>query len=158
MRDEKDIVIKGSASFNKFAELCAERLFAREPYHFIYPENCSLKNWEAEKIKNLNKDFLIALRNKGNIYSIFIRNRGDKWERIYVGERKSKGLRERITQHLIAKDVRTGSMLEKVKQAVAEGKEIGVSFIKVEPESLRLFVEEMIIIKYGSKLRWNTHG
>lgn len=67
-------------------------------------------------------------------------------------------LRERITQHLIAKDSRTGSMLEVAKKAVADGYDIGLSFIKVQPESLRLFVEEAIIAKHKNKLPWNTHG
>ena len=49
-------------------------------------------------------------------------------------------------------------MLEAVKTAVAAGQEIGVSFIKVEPESLRLFVEETIIAKHKTELPWNTHG
>ncbi len=63
-----------------------------------------------------------------------------------------------MTQHLIAKDHRTGSMLEAVKTAVAAQQKIGVSFIKVQPESLRLFVEETIIAKHKDELPWNTHG
>jgi hypothetical protein len=89
-----------------------------------------------------------------------VRSSGDNenWSTVYVGERKSSGLRERITQHLITKDHRTGSMLKAVKTAVAAGQKIGVSFIMVEPESLRLFVEETIIAKHKNKLPWNTHG
>jgi hypothetical protein len=49
-------------------------------------------------------------------------------------------------------------MLEAVKTLVTSGQEIGVSFIKVEPESLRLFVEETIIAKHKNELPWNTHG
>jgi hypothetical protein len=59
---------------------------------------------------------------------------------------------------MITKDHRTGSMLKAVKTAVAAGQEIGVSFIKVEPQSLRLFVEETIIVKHKNELPWNTHG
>ena len=79
---------------------------------------------------------------------------------MYVGERKSIGLRDRITQHLIDKDHRTGSMLEAVKTAVSAGQRVGLSFVKVDPESLRLYVEETIIstCKKEGKLPWNTHG
>jgi len=49
-------------------------------------------------------------------------------------------------------------VLEKVKTAVSNGDEIGISFIKVEPEPLRLFVEETIIAKHREELPWNTHG
>ncbi|GAB4074789.1 hypothetical protein GCM10028778_22920 [Barrientosiimonas marina] len=37
------------------------------------------------------------------------------------------------------------------------GESIGVSFLKVEPESLRLYVEEQIINNFDGDL-WNVHG
>jgi hypothetical protein len=49
-------------------------------------------------------------------------------------------------------------MLAAVQTAVAAGEEIGFSFIKVHPESLRLFVEETIIASNKARLPWNTHG
>jgi len=49
-------------------------------------------------------------------------------------------------------------MLEAVKAAVSAGEEIGVSLIKVQPESLRLYVEETIISMHKERLPWNTHG
>ncbi|WP_157598142.1 MULTISPECIES: hypothetical protein [unclassified Rhizobacter] len=67
-------------------------------------------------------------------------------------------MRDRLTQHLITKHDQTGSMLEAVKTAVAAGEKIGISFIKVHPESLRLFVEETIIATRKDRLPWNTHG
>jgi hypothetical protein len=81
----------------------------------------------------------------------------DKWELVYVGERKSEGKRDRITQHLIDKDERTGSKLNEVKNTVRSGGHIGVSFLLVKPESLRLYVEEYIIGN-TKKLIWNVHG
>lgn len=152
--------IKPPEGWDEFVERCEDELFSCSPEQFFFPEGCSEKNWSVKKIKNGNKDLLMKLRNHANVYAIFVRQRGSKlpWEKMYVGERKSNGLRERITQHLITKDPRTGSMLEKVKKAVSSGKEVGLSFIKVEPESLRLFVEEMIILKYKTQLPWNTHG
>jgi len=109
---------------------------------------------------SLNKDILDSLRNSGNVYSLYTRSKKNNaaWIPVYVGQRKSASLRERITQHLITKDERTGSMLEAVKTAVADGNKIAISYIKVKPESLRLYVEETIIAKRKKTLPWNTHG
>ena len=49
-------------------------------------------------------------------------------------------------------------MLEAIKTAVSAGEKIGISLIKVQPESLRLFVEETIIAMHKKDLSWNTHG
>jgi len=49
-------------------------------------------------------------------------------------------------------------MLEAVKTAVADGNKIAISYIKVKPESLRLYVEETIIARRKKTLPWNTHG
>ena len=77
---------------------------------------------------------------------------------MYVGQRKSPSLKERIVQHLVKKNERTGSMLEAVKTAVSDGREAAISYVLVEPESLRLFVEEAIIASNKAHLPWNTHG
>lgn len=152
--------LSGPSGLAEFAETCAQALFADVPHQFIFPVGCNLQHWPVGEIKASNETFLKTLRHRANVYALSVRPSGEKqnWSPVYVGERKSAGLRDRITQHLITKDHRTGSMLEAVKTAVAAGQEIGVSFIKVEPESLRLFVEETIIAKHKNELPWNTHG
>jgi hypothetical protein len=152
--------LSGPSGLAEFAESCAQTLFAELPHQFIFPVGCSLQHWPVDEIKTSNETFLKTLRHRANVYALSVRSSGgnQNWSPVYVGERKSAGLRDRITQHMITKDHRTGSMLEAVKTAVAAGQEIGVSFIKVEPESLRLFVEETIIVKHKNELPWNTHG
>jgi len=153
--------LSGPSGLAEFAESCAQALFAEVPHQFIFPEGCSLQHWPVEEIKTANEAFLKTLRHRANIYCLFVRpSSGDNenWSAVYVGERKRDGLRDRITQHLITKDHRTGSMLEAVKTAVAAQQEVVVSFIKVQPESLRLFVEETIIARHKVDLPWNTHG
>ncbi len=49
-------------------------------------------------------------------------------------------------------------MFNAIKDAVLNKKTIAISYIKVEPESLRLYVEETIIAKRKDTLKWNTHG
>lgn len=110
------------------------------------------------QIKQQNNNLLSNLRNRANLYAIYRRtSENGKWEPVYVGERKSEGMRERITQHLIDKDEGTGSKLKEVKETVRRGGRIGVSFLLVKPESLRLCVEEYIIDNTKS-LIWNVHG
>lgn len=154
--------LHGPAGLAEFSEECAKFLFSTVQYNFVFPPNVTIHNWPVDQIKKTNQLFLSRLRNRANIYCIFTRSSEQltDWNPMYVGERKSVGLRERVTQHLIKKDHRTGSMLDAVKAAVVEGKEIGLSFVNIKPESLRLYVEE-IIISDGKKkglLSWNTHG
>lgn len=150
----------GPSGLAEFSETCATELFKTVQHQFTFPVGCTLQNWPIEDIKRENQKLLKSLRHSGNVYALFVRapTEGADWVAVYVGERKSIGLRERITQHLIDKNERTGSMLEAVKTAVASGSSIGLSFIKVQPESLRLYVEETIIAKHKSTLPWNTHG
>lgn len=154
------LTLHGPPELPTFAEECATGLFTKVHYHFKYPPGSTLENWPVDKIKSLNEDFLGTLRNRANVYAIFIGEAGDipNWKKMYVGERKSIGLRERITQHLICKNHQTGSALSKVKEAVASGRVIGVSLVKVDPDALRLYVEETIIRKHKAELPWNTHG
>ena len=152
--------MKGPDGLEKFANECLEALITENPTEFKYPNNCSLNHWPVDKIKARNKVILDGLRNSGNVYALYTKskNKNAKWVPVYVGQRKSVSLRERITQHLITKDGRTGSMLEAIKTAVADGNKIAISYIKVKPESLRLYVEETIIAKRKKTLPWNTHG
>jgi hypothetical protein len=149
----------GPDKLSEFAKECEASLLSGVQYEFVFPEGCSLQEWPVAEIKAANKEFLSSLKGSANVYALFVRrNDSEEWIPVYVGQRKSANLRERLTQHLINKNVQTGSMLEAVKTAVAAGEKIGVSFIKVNPESLRLFVEETIISSRKSELPWNTHG
>lgn len=150
--------MKGPEGLDQFANECASALIVDSPIPFLYPENCNLTNWPIDEIKELNDSILKNLRGAGNVYALYTRRPNENWSVVYVGQRKSAGLRERITQHLVNKDVRTGSMLEAVKTAISDGREMAISFIQVEPESLRLYVEETIISKNKAHLPWNTHG
>jgi hypothetical protein len=150
--------MKGPEGLDEFANECASALIVDSPIQFFYPDDCNFTNWPIEEIKQLNDETLKSLRRAGNVYALYLRRAGESWSVVYVGQRKSAGLRERITQHLVNKNVRTGSMLKAVKTAISDGREMGISFILVEPESLRLYVEETIISKNKTQLPWNTHG
>lgn len=153
-------VMRAPEGLDKFAWECSKALIIPNPTEFRYPDGCSLNYWPVNEIKAVNKAILGSLRSKGNVYALYTKdkNKNAPWVPMYVGQRKSASLRERLTQHLIRKDKRTGSMLEAVKTTVANRNRIAISYIKVEPESLRLYVEETIIAKWKGRLRWNTHG
>lgn len=149
----------GPEGLAEFASQCSAALLADVQHQFEYPPECSLTHWPVTEIKSVNATLLKSLRGRGNVYALYVRGKNEKhWVPVYVGQRKSVSLRERISHHLISKNERTGSMLAAVKTAVAAGEEIGFSLIKVQPESLRLFVEETIIASNKSRLPWNTHG
>lgn len=150
----------GPEDLAHFASRCASALFSAPKHHFQYPPSCSPDCWPADEIKRLNGEFLQGLRHSANVYALFVRGNelGPEWTVRYVGQRKARELRERMTQHLVQKNQRTGSMLERVKASVHQGYEIAVSLIAVEPESLRLFVEETIIATHKELLPWNTQG
>lgn len=154
------VTMTGPEGLPKFAEECAKVLLSDPQHQFQYPKSCSLQHWPIDEIKAANDELLKTLRHRANVYAIFVCDpaRKEAWHPVYVGERKSGGLRDRITQHLVAKDPRTGSMLEAIQTAVSSGKEIGLSFLKVQPESLRLYVEEAIISRNKENLPWNKHG
>lgn len=150
----------GGEDFVKFAKDCELALFNGEKYVFQFPKNCSSNNWLENEIKKENGTFLNQLNKTANVYAIFVRDIDceQEWMCKYVGQRKSEKLRERITQHFISKGKNTGSKLNEIKKAMDEKQEIAVSFIKIHPESLRLFVEGMIIEENITKLEWNKNS
>lgn len=102
---------------------------------------------------------LSVLKNSGNVYSIYLKDKGaSSWKPVYVGQRKKSYLRQCITEHLITKSKRTGSVLEPIKAEVTAGNSVAFSYIKVEPESMRRYVEEVILSKNKNFLLWNIHS
>ena len=152
-------VLEGPAELKGFAQKCAEELFKQKPHPFEYPEDC-MEQWVADEITEKNENFLESLTGNANLYAIFIRDRGVEcfWEKKYVGHSNKSLMRGRIRAHLVKKDYRTGSVLEEIKTAVSLNKEVGLSFINVKPDSLRLFVEDEIIKTNKKMLEWNRHG
>ncbi|GAB4073750.1 hypothetical protein GCM10028778_12530 [Barrientosiimonas marina] len=160
------IPIMAYKDLNEFAKHCGEKLLEESGNieKFVYPDEVRHDNDEStwqeyiDVMKQKNDDLLSNLGRNANIYAIHKWSAADKkWIPMYVGERKTGGMRERITQHLIDKNVQTGSKLTEVKKMVRSGESIGVSFVKVEPESLRLYVEEQIISNFEGYL-WNIQG
>lgn len=154
--------------FSDFVKTCRSALIVKSPTPFKYPaevsgSNATTDRWEkeADRIKELNSDLLGSLRHCANLYAIYKKNKGsDEWDPVYVGHSQSKGMRSRLTAHLVKKDKRTGAMVEKAAEAIRNGAEIAVSFILVAPEELRLVAENKILANdiAENEFQWNTNG
>lgn len=146
---------KSMSSYYDLIHQCRKYLWKKEPRIFEYPEN-----WNSQKIRHMNRDLLELLpsKNIGVVYTISLRNsEKGSWRKKYVGS--SKNLRERIEQHLISCSKNTVSCLKKVKKAVYDTQEIGISWVRIKPSFLRVGVEQIIIglekTKYRHALPWN---
>jgi hypothetical protein len=97
------------------------------------------------------------IKNVAIVYCIWISD-GLHLKPIYIGHSSAILAKQRLTNHFIKKHVRTGAQLERIQEAVLEGKKIGISFLKIEPDYMRKPLEEWLILRNREKLTWNIHG
>lgn len=94
-----------------------------------------------------------------NVYALWKRaNANEEWELMYIGQRNRKSGWSRVAQHLFSTPQGTQSKLQEVRAAVEFGAQIGVTGILVEPDSMRLSVEEELINRNSLSdihLLWN---
>lgn len=91
-----------------------------------------------------------------NLYAIYIRKKdSSQWVLKYIGQRKSKGIKQRLREHLIKKHAKTGSKLELVKKELEAGSDIGIKLAIIIPEELRLYYENKLIVALNPI--WNIH-
>jgi hypothetical protein len=105
---------------------------------------------------------LDGFKPRPNVYAILIKKPSSQlWSLKYIGERKSKGIRQRLREHFIYCNGQTGSQWERVKKALADGYEIGIKLVSVLPDETghehhRLVYESMLIREFSDELEWNT--
>ncbi|MGY6271958.1 hypothetical protein ACXIUT_19885 [Achromobacter denitrificans] len=97
-----------------------------------------------------------------NVYALWSRtSRESPWTLMYLGERHSSAALSRLRDHLFKVGSGTKSKLEEVREIVRAGAQMGVTVILVQPESLRLAVEEELLLlnsRYLGQLPWNKKG
>lgn len=97
-----------------------------------------------------------------NIYALWSRRTPKSmWTLMYIGERHSHSGLERLGEHLFKVGKGTKSKLEEVRRVLREGAQMGVTVILVEPESMRLAIEEELLQRnslYIGQLPWNKKG
>lgn len=77
---------------------------------------------------------------------------------MYIGQRSLKFGWSRVEQHLFSTPKRTQSKLNEVRAAIDFGSQIGVTAIQVQPDSMRLAIEEELISRNSlsaEHLVWN---
>lgn len=94
-----------------------------------------------------------------NVYALWKRiGSEERWELMYIGQRSHKAGWSRVAQHLFSTPLGTQSKLQEVRAAIESGAQIGVTAILVEPDSMRLSVEEELINRNSTSdghLLWN---
>ena len=100
-------------------------------------------------------NFIKIAENKPNLYGILIKiPNGKKWDLKYIGQRKSKYIRDRLRQHLVKHHPKTGAQLKKVLIELEKGMEIGIILFAVKPDELRQYYEQKLIVNSKAEL-WN---
>jgi len=97
---------------------------------------------------------------KPNLYVLYIKKSADtKWQIRYIGQRKSDGIKQRLREHLIYCNPKTGSKYSKVQDALADGYEIGIKLLRItdldDTEHIRLTYETKLIEEFRTQLTWN---
>ena len=97
-----------------------------------------------------------------NLYALWARSAPDEaWKLKYIGEQNVYAGQARLRQHLFWKPTSTQTKQEYVRSILAAGGQIGITAILVEPDTMRLAIEEELIIrniKTETCLPWNLHG
>lgn len=123
----------------------------------------SFSKWSQryKEIDELNQELLGHISFKAGVYSLFKLDGQNKWEILYIGQTQSKTARQRIRSHLVWRNKKTksgkitGSQFDEVQKIVMSGKELGFSFVEIEPAPLRHYVEETLIEELSPL--WNKH-
>ena len=114
--------------------------------------------WNSEEFLKANNNLLSALSCKANVYAIFTANtNSENYCLRYIGKTTKKLARQRIRNHLFKKSKKTGSKLNKVTDHIQSGGKIKISWVGIEPESLRNYVEEELIRNHKGAT-WNREN
>lgn len=104
---------------------------------------------------NIINNFLENIESQPNIYGILTKFPNEtNWKLHYIGQRKSKDIKQRLYQHLIKKHQNTGAQLDKVNIELMKEKEIGIKLMSILPDELRHYYEERLLKDIDS-LDWN---
>lgn len=114
--------------------------------------------WDAEKIEQENLELLDKATGRANVYAIFTASKDSHdFSLRYIGKTTRKLARQRVRNHLVKKHVKTGAKLEKIVAHVQSGGLVKISWVRIEPESLRNYVEEELIRRHRNA-DWNREN
>ena len=120
------------------------------------PENIS--SWNAEKLIEENEGLLTDASGRANVYMLFTAMKyATDYKLRYIGKTTRKLAKQRLRNHLFKKHKGTGAKLEAVKSHVKEGGTMKISWVTIEPESLRNWAEEELISSHP-EADWNREN
>jgi hypothetical protein len=122
-----------------------------------YPKE-SLSPWNAKQLDKANQKILDAVSGVANVYVIFTAPKNScTFSLRYIGKTTRKLARQRVRNHLIKKNENTGAKLKNIVEHVQSGGLVKISWLKIEPESLRNYVEEELINRH-KEADWNREN
>lgn len=97
-----------------------------------------------------------------NLYALWVRSGpAESWQCMYIGQRQQKKGWSRVREHLFHTPKGTQSKLVQLAEQLRKGCQIGVTGVLIEPDSVRLAIEEELIYRNTSSdsaLPWNNKG
>lgn len=124
---------------------------------FKYPQQ-SISPWNSLQLDAENKSILDLVAGFANVYAIFTAPRDSNVFALrYIGKTTKKLARQRVRNHLIKKSERTGAKLESIVTHVQSGGLVKISWVPIEPESLRNYIEEELISRH-KEADWNREN
>lgn len=146
-------LVFSSKEVEKLLVKAKELLIGEKAIHYIVNPNAK----DRKQFRMKNSELFTAIKNKPLVYCIWEQS-GKNRTKAYIGHSCASYSAERIINHFFKKDKRTGSVLEKVREALKNGKRIGFSFLTTEPSYMRYVLEDLLIKEYSNELKWNKNN
>jgi hypothetical protein len=100
----------------------------------------------SDAVLDLNSAALFDHLNESvNCYAIHTKPAGADWHMRYIGHTDCRRAKTTIIRHLLPVGNRSSVIFARCRQAVSAGAQIGLSLIRVEPDSLRDFIQEKAV-------------
>lgn len=145
-------------SLEEFLSNVETELLKDEAGKLVNYSKQNISPWNADKIDTDNQDLLNSVSGSANIYAIFIAPKNsNKFTLRYIGKTTKKLARQRVRNHLITKNEKTGAKLWEIISHVQAGDSVKLSWVSIEPESLRNYVEEELIHRH-KEANWNREN
>lgn len=117
-----------------------------------------VSTWDGGKLAEKNEELLSKISGTANVYMLFTAVKGSSTYKLrYIGKTTQKLARPRLRNHLFKKNARTGAKLLSVMAHVKSGGSVMLSWITIEPESLRNWAEEELISLHP-EADWNREN
>jgi hypothetical protein len=114
--------------------------------------------WDGEELAEENDQFLSDVSGNANVYMLYTAEKGSSsYQLRYVGKTTRKLARQRLRNHLFKKSDGTGAKLDSIKAHVQSGGSVKISWVSIEPESLRNWAEEELIFSHP-EANWNREN